>query len=317
MVVLENLARRVFITLSRSPFGTSLALGRSLLALGTVLTLSFSPAATFFHSSAPDTSAAVQCMGIARMGLFCLVPEALLDPTRFVLIALCVPALIGFIPALAAPLYFYAAFSLSNNSLGIEGGDQLSTNFAAVLVAICLFDRRIWAWRPRSSGRRQLAHVVPNILMIALLVQMAFLYFEAAMVKASHPLWSEGSALWFWTQQSGFGVREEVQPLLLTVLSVAWISQSVTWGVVVLEGSMAVGIVFARSRNLRFSFIVLGVIFHSVIALLMGLVTFGIAMTACLVIVLWRAGDAIPWPAYRGLSRVRQVGPVYEHSDAR
>jgi len=222
---------------STDRLGRWLQVVRSLLALGTFLTLVANPAAVLLHfptGTVPDES----CGGVLGLGAFCVSPFDA-DTTRVLLAGLCVPALIGLLPAATGPLHW---------------------------VGVILFAARL---------------------------QVAYVYFEAAIVKLSNPLWSDGTAMWLWVQNGGFGATPAVSSALQALLAHPATAVATTWGTIALELFLCLTIVFAPAsrRRLRLTALVCGILFHLTIAVVMGLVTFGIVMTAALLVSLHRAGD--------------------------
>ena len=216
----------------RDPFGFGLYLGRALLALGTALTLFLNPSDILFHTASPDSQPAVQCSGLGAIGLFCIAPAGTLDALRIALGVACMPSLIGLLPAVSSWLHVAAAFSLSTNAIGIEGGDQLTVNLAILLAFASVCDRRLWAWREHRLPRTHLRFVSPNVLLLGARVQVSYVYFEAARVKLEHPIWREGSALWYWVQNSGFGVSRDTTSVLMDLFAVPLFTATATWGTI-------------------------------------------------------------------------------------
>ncbi|MFE4950028.1 hypothetical protein ACFQ9V_07955 [Leifsonia sp. NPDC056665] len=290
--------------LGHDPFGLQLYVARAVLALGTFLTLACNPSAVLFHSGDPSAARSIACTDIGATGGFCLAAETNLDTARLVLAAMCVPTILGLIPAVSGWLHAYAAFSLSSNAIGIEGGDQLTVNLAILLSAASITDGRLLAFTENRRPRTHARFVFSGVLLWACVFQVAYVYVEAALVKLGHPIWAEGTALWYWVQNSGFGVSKDGENLLLDLLAVPAISAAATWGTMILELAIAGFLAFGwRSRRIRIAGLVLGVSFHLVIAVLMGLVTFFVAMTGALVVSCWRPRDAYPLWLFRRLRR--------------
>lgn len=125
--------------------------------------------------------------------------------------------------------------------------------------------------------------------MLVARVQVCVIYAHAAIGKLSTEEWKDGTALHYWFMDPVFGVAEWsapiIGPLVATGLGVA----ALTWGTVLLELGLAAGIV--AGRWWRWGLLALGTALHTGIALLLGLVTFGITMIGALVLYLVRDGD--------------------------
>lgn len=289
---------------------------RSLLALGTFLTLVSNPTSILLHfptGMVPEE----YCGGVLGLGAFCLWPT---EPefTRLLLAAFCIPVLVGFLPSVTGLLHWYAAFTLSSNTLGVEGGDQLTVNLSGLLCLASLADWRLWGWRSTPAVReRPLAKIWANTALLAARLQVAYVYFEAAIVKLANPLWSDGTAMWLWVQNAGFGASTPMSSVLQELLKSPWMAVTAAWGTIALEFFLCFVIAFALAsqRPLRLIAFVVGVVFHLLIAVTMGLVSFGVVMTAALLVSLWRAPDGatLPWPRRRSRDSPRAAMPT-QHS---
>jgi len=283
----------------RNPFGVQSGLARALLATSTFIVLAFNEPRWLLHDPTTSATYDVQCDGLASLGLFCQLSDY--DPglVRVGLAVACVPAIIGFLPAVSGVLHACVAFSVANNTFGIEGGDHLIVTFSVVLAAVGVFDSRLWAWvesRARPFGNR---FIPANVAQVFLSLQLSFVYFEAGAEKMVNPIWSEGTALWYWAQNAGFGATPSMTALLQALLDAPIILVTMTWGVVAFELCIAVTILAARHRNTRLAILASAVVFHLLIASVMGLVTFFFAMAGALVAVCWKGRDAMPFWLFR------------------
>jgi len=309
----EKLARIVIRHWARSPHGFQLTLARSVLAASTVVVLTFNRASVLLHDPTTARASPTSCDNLASLGAFCIASAEHLEQVRWLLILLCAPALLGLVPAVAAPLHAYAAFTVASNTVGIEGGDFLVASSSLIMVVVCATDCRLHGWSARSSARPASAYIPAQVFLLGLRVQVAYVYLEAATVKQVHPIWADGSALWYWTQQPNFGARPEVRDLLEVVLAQGSAVHALTWGVIVTEYVLAFAVLAARRRLPRLLTLALGVSMHLVFALVLGLITFFVSMLGVLLLVTWRAGDAMPWKLFRlvrSTSRVREGAPL-------
>lgn len=295
---------RVLLSWARPPHGFQLTLARSVLALSTFLVLALNPTSVLLHDPSRPEAAASTCTGIASVGAFCAAPQDTAELVRWLLVMTCIPTLLGILPAVAAPLHAYAAFSLASNTVGIEGGDYLQTTVTVVLVGVCCTDGRWNGWRPRRTALPRLRYIPAHVLLLALKLQLAYVYLEAATVKQVHPIWADGSALWFWVQQPNFGARPEVQDLLKWVLSHAPLLHAATWGVIVTEYVLAFSVLAARRRTPRFLTLGVSAALHLVFSVILGLITFEISMLGAMLVLMWQPRDAMPWRMFR-LTRQR------------
>src|SRR5207302_7549014 len=110
------------------------------------------------------------------------------------------------------------------------------------------------------------------------------IYFDSSLANLATPVSSDFTAFYYWSTDPAFGtpwwMRGLMEPVITSSLGVALL----TWGPLALEFAIALGLVLdqrARSRLL-----VLGIGFHAGIAVMIGLVSFAIAMWAALILFL-------------------------------
>lgn len=308
MTVMERAALWVLRVWGRPLHSFQLTLARAILALSTLITLSFNSSNTILHSAETVEPTPTSCEAVASLGAFCVSPFDA-EITRLLLIISVLPAVLGVLPAVSAPLHSYVAFTVAQNTVGIEGGDYLIATVSLLLVVVCITDRRVNGWRTRVGAAPRLRYIPGGVVFVALQVQIAYVYIEAATVKQAHPVWAEGSALWYWAQHPTFGARPEIREALAFLFAHPVALQTATWGVIVVEYVLAFAVLAARRRGPRWMTLGLGVGLHLAFAVVLGLVTFGISMLGVLLLISWRSGDAVPWRIFRAL-RPRRTATV-------
>ncbi|WP_417554422.1 hypothetical protein [Microbacterium sp.] len=260
--------------------------GRAVLALGSLSTLVLTRTDDLFISFAPH-AADSRCVGIGRAGGFCL--SDALTGSRSVGVAASIAILLlvltGFgARALAIP-HFYVAWSISQNIVVVEGGDQVNAVIVLLLIPWIFTTPRGNAWARRTRFLETLrmnafAYGAAELIR----VQLSVVYLVAAVAKFAVPQWSEGSALWYWLQVPGFGIPEDVFTALAPILELPAILVTATYAVMAFELLLAVCI-WMRSKFAR-SVLYLGIAFHAGIALVLGLWSFGLTMTGVLLLCL-------------------------------
>src|SRR5207249_9170105 len=106
---------------------------------------------------------------------------------------------------------------------------------------------------------------------------------HAAVAKWSVAEWSNGTILYYWFNDPFIGAPSWLKPLMMPVLTSPFVA-ILTWGSLVLEIMLFTALVMPKKR--RAIMLIAGILFHGAIALTMGLVSFGIAMSAALVLYL-------------------------------
>lgn len=266
-----------------SPVTTWLHPARALLALATLLTLAVNSGPTLFHSSDPVTAAAPECSGVPAVGLFCLIPDP--DVARWIGAGLLCTVLAGLFPPVTAVLHWYVSVSVFWTITPMEGGDQLAAIVTLMLIPVCLTDTRWMVWRhaPKPSSRTR--NIIGNTALLLIAAQLVIVYANSAIAKFSSAPWVEGTALWYWMQHPAFGAPAWLSGPALDLLAQPLGTALLTWGTIALELVVTASI-FSTQRRVRLVGWSLGVLFHLLIAVVIGLVSFGMVMVAALTLVL-------------------------------
>lgn len=262
---------------------------RSLLALGTLLTLVFSPTNVLFP---PEILRGLggTCSGNAALSLFCLLPGNLAGLGRAIAILSLLVVASGWRPRFTGILHWWVTMSLFVASVVVDGGDQISMILTLALVPVTLLDDRTWHWQtpPRRVTDSSTAHLCGSLAALLILtgvrVQVAAVYLEAAVAKTRVPEWRDGTAVYYWMTDVGFGVDGLRRAIIAPLLTIGPIVAALTWGAITLELFLFAGLLM--DRRYRRVFLVLGILFHVTIALVHGLISFGCAMSAALVLYL-------------------------------
>lgn len=286
--MLTRLGESVRPWLSRTPWTNVYGLGRSVLALGTLLTLAASSTDILFRPAVgqPDTP---QCSGLARAGIFCLLDDNL-EVARWIAIALLLVVASGWRPRVTGLVHWWVANSFAFSITIPDGGDHLTSLLAFLLLPLTLTDRRRWHWAPAEeaeappspAGDAAKLFALSGIAVIRL--QMAGVYFHAAVAKFGVAEWADGTALYYWLNDPVFGAPHWVRPILAPLLENGLAIAAITWGSMLIELALFLGLVLHR-RFWKY-LLPLGILFHASIAFGMGLLSFSTAMTGALILYL-------------------------------
>ncbi|MEX2980935.1 sporulation-delaying protein SdpB family protein [Streptomyces sp. C36] len=281
------------------PWGNAYGLARTLLALGTAGTLAFSSSATLFRPVATMGEYPL-CHDMAAGGAFCLVPRGQFDLLRWLCVAVLLVVASGWRPRLTALPHAYIGFSVFSGIAIGDGGDQITWILSLLLALVALGDGRRWHWRtpgprtddePVSRATRAWALLGVSVWTVARL-QMAILYFQAGAAKLPHTEWADGSAMYYWANNSSFGFPEWLRPLTDHVVYSPVGVAALSWLPIALELALAASPVM--SQRARWILLPLGITFHLGIAVLMGLWSFALAMWAGLFLLLSPIGHSFP-----------------------
>jgi antimicrobial peptide system SdpB family protein len=263
-----------------NPIGVS----RSVLALGSLSTLLLSDERSLFLTFLPN-AAASRCVGAGQFGLFC-VSEATTNARTLATIAavlVLVAVISGFAPRILAVPHFYVAWSVSQNIVLVEGGDQVNAAMTMLLIPWLLSAPRGSAYSPQTPYfdlLRENAFAYGAAELIRL--QLSIVYAIAAVAKFAVPQWSDGTAFWYWLQMPTFGLPPDVFAVFVPVLEHPLITVTATYAVLVFELGL-VGAIWTRGRWSRL-LLGAGIAFHAGIAVVLGLWSFGITMAGALLI---------------------------------
>lgn len=268
------------------PWSNVYGLARSMLAAATLLTLLANPAGQLFHPLIVDDPGIFDRRAIDGLSLFLLSHEHLVL-AKVVAVIILLLAASGWRPRLTALPHWWVSYSLAASASVIDGGDLVAATLTLLLLPVALTDQRRWQWRGIGDGSLP-ASVAAQTGLLLIRFQVSVIYLFAAVLKLRAAEWANGTALYYWWTHPKFGtwgpfrwLTDLVGPTRLVV--------PLTWGVLVLELCLA----FALLAPVRFRnhLLPVAVLFHVGIALLHGLPTFALTMSAALVLYLrpaWR-----------------------------
>ncbi len=256
----------------------TLGLGRSLLALSTLLTLCFNSQEVLFYSGINNQNTPkIQDLSI---NIYTWFPE-LAHGYYFSIIVL-ILVLIGIYPRITCVFHWLVTFSfLTTTALG-DGGDQIASILTLLLIPVCIFDKRKWHWSSIEYTHNFYTNSIAAIFYELIRIQMFVIYFFASVGKFPSEEWKNGTALYYWFNEPLFGVNEFYLPFVNIILESPILTSLSTWSVLVLELSLAFAY-FISSQKTRMIFLFMGVFFHFMIVLFFGLISFYFVMAAGLI----------------------------------
>jgi antimicrobial peptide system SdpB family protein len=294
--MLTRFGRSVHRWIASSPWTNVYGLARTLLALGTLGTLTFTPNSALF-TPALGAPAAPLCGGIGRISLFCVVPEDQLGLARYLGMAIVALVASGWRPRFTALPHWWVAFSVQASITIPDGGDQVNAVLTLLLLPVALGDGRRWHWAAPAEpdgNQRPAAALVAVATMFLIRLQVAGIYLHASVAKLGVPEWRDGTALYYWVSHPVFGAPEWLRDVLQPFLSFGPTVAALTWGTVALEFALAMGLFLSKRRWTPL--LVSGLMLHGGIAVVMGLWSFSLAMFAALILYLrpWERSFALP-----------------------
>lgn len=290
------------------PWTNAYGLARTLLALSTLATLLFSSTRTLFRPALGVPVVRV-CADVSRFSLYCLVPEDRLGWARWLAIVVLAVAASGWRPRWTGVLHWYVAFSLLASSVMVDGGDQVNAVLTLLLVPVTLTDPRRWHWqawphRAPVTPREPYVRLVAFSALAMCRLQVAVIYFHAAVAKLRVTEWEDGTAVYYWFTDPAFGMPGWMRPVMMPLLTGPFVTV-ITWGALLLEFMLFTGLVMDRRH--RRTLLVLGILFHGGIGLIHGLISFMLSMWAALLLYLYPVDRALTLPL-----RLRRRRPATE-----
>jgi antimicrobial peptide system SdpB family protein len=200
----------------------------------------------------------------------------------------------------------WVSYSLQASAVLVDGGDQVTAVLTLFLLPVALTDARRWHWEEVTSepsrGREVLQRLVALSALLMVRLQVAGIYFHSAVAKLSVEEWANGTALYYWFSHPEFGAPPGRLRLLMPLLTNGTTVALMTWGAIVLELFLFTALVMPK-RAWPY-FLVLGIAFHGAIAAIHGLISFGLAMTAALILYLRPVEEPFSLPRF-----VRSLSP--------
>lgn len=209
----------------------------------------------------------------------------------------------GWRPRLTAIPHWWVTFSFFASATLPDGGDQLAAILTLLFIPLAVTDPRAWHWdrpvpRPEVRDTERIVRLVAHSALMVARVQIAGVYLHSALGKLAVQEWRDGTALFYWLGDPVFGPAQWLREPLLDLTAQSIFVASGTWGAIALEFALALALVMDR-RSWPY-LLILGLGFHAVIAVAMGLVSFSLVMSAALIIYLRPIGASfdlrpLPW----------------------
>lgn len=269
---------------SFTPFTNVVGLGRTLLALNLILTLATNSPNDLFH---PYKTVIFELNRANFFHLFGFNYIKLMHVLAIFLLALTAS---GWRPRITGIIHLWVAWSFSNATAVLDGGDQVAAIIPIYLLPICLLDKRIWHWSNIFENLSLPIRTVGLAFNGMLRLQVAMIYFQASTAKFLVREWADGTALYYWLNDPMMGMPMWARPVFAPILQNATILTIFTFGVMIFEVLLFSGL--WMNSGCRKILLPLGIAFHGSIIFFHGLGSFFLSMTAALILFLR------PWHEY-------------------
>ena len=194
--------------------------------------------------------------------------------------------IIGMYPRYTAILHWWTTYSFLKASFVIEGGDQVASILTFLLIPILLLDKRVNHWQRDKYNHSYYAKVIAFFSYCLIILQVSVIYFNASIGKLKVEEWSNGTAVYYWLNDSVFGLNysllEHINPILKSPIVVTLL----TWGTLLIELSLALAVFGLKKEKICRMFLFIGVFLHFSFAMCFGLISFFFAMFGALLLYL-------------------------------
>lgn len=270
-----------------------LGVARSVLCLGTFLTLISNDTNLLFTAAAAPTGAPVAYDSgsfiFQHLNFFLLPPIDYLPLMQVIAVGILFLVLIGWRPRYTCILHFWICISFNYSTSAIEGGDQIVSNLSFLLIPILLLDSRKWHWQSNAKNAKGIFYeekkLISNFFHQIIKLQMCLIYLHAAVGKIAKPEWANGTAMYYWLTDPIFGMCDWLKPVFNPLIQNAFGVSLITWGAITLEFLLFMAIVMRWGS--KYYLMMLGIFFHFLIVVFHGLFSFFFAMAGGLLLYLW------------------------------
>lgn len=218
-------------------------------------------------------------MPLRSMNLFIVLP---LPAAKVVAAIILLLVISGYLPQISCLFHFWVCFSVHNYFYNVNGSDSIALLLSLLLIPVCITDRRINQWQQQPHPPKSI-NIFSNIAYIAIQFQAAVIYLLAGIAKLRTRVWQDGTAVYYYTSHYRLGAQNRLRAFneLFTLTPLVVI---LSWGVILFELLLFLCL-FAPAGIKRF-FLFSGILFHLVILINFGLISFFFSMSALLILYL-------------------------------
>lgn len=277
-----------------NPFNINVAIARSLMALALVLTLLFTDIYDLFIVDVFVSKGETDLL--KEFSFFVLFGWDNLQIAKAVAILLLLTVVSGRFMKITSILHWWITLSYMHTSALVEGGEQIASIMTLAFVPLCWLDNRKSHWEDTIAVESisKPALFVGQIIIALIFIQISYLYFQAGSSKLAFNEWKDGTVMYYWLTSNIFGFLPMTEYYILDefILKNEFILLLMAWGSIFVEIVLSFSL-FSNWEFRKFAF-VLGISFHFVVYILIGLATFGLFMAASLVIYALPPMDKLP-----------------------
>jgi len=285
-----------------TPYTNVIGLARSVLALGTLLTLVINPTHYFINKSIEgiyyNPLLNLEEFPVNKFNFFLVFGVENIYLMKWLAIVILVIVVSGYFIKVSSILHWWVAISFMLSSSLLDGGDQIATILSFLLIPICLTDNRKNHWH---KGKKVIfpKNLIAILFVWLIRLQVAIIYLNASTGKFNTTEWANGTALYYWLNHSVFGISDFYRPILNTILSNEYFQPILTYGVLILE--LCLFLSLTASIKYRKRILPLAISFHLFIILFHGIFSFFFSITAALIIFLYPTYQNINFKLWKNI----------------
>jgi antimicrobial peptide system SdpB family protein len=278
-----NIRGYIFVISSINIHTNVYGLARSFLAFSTLITLLFNDISYLMPNNEYHV---MKENSVFFLNIFYLFDFQILWIAKWISIIILLSVIIGIYPRYTAILHWWISFSFYLSTPFADGGDHVAIILTLLLIPISITDNRKNHWIIQPDGtKKELANIIAYTTYLVIRLQVAIIYFFAAVDKFKVDEWKNGTAVYYWFTHPMHGVASYIRHLTIHILSSPYIVTFITWGTLITE-ILLFGGLFMSVKN-RKKLLILGIIFHVGISFVHGLISFCIVMIAALLLFLY------------------------------
>lgn len=150
-------------------------------------------------------------------------------------------------------------------------------------------DNRKFHWNFKNPRNEQIKDreitkkIIVYVTMFAIRLQVAIIYFHSTVAKLFNEEWVNGTAVYYYMLDPLLGLPEFLLKVFNPIFT-SWLIVLPTWGTLLIQ-TVLFAALFAPKRIWKY-ILIFSLLFHETIALMLGLVSFSIIMSAALILYL-------------------------------
>lgn len=268
-------------------------LSRSLLAIGTFLTIAFNDVNSLFPNIDINNQGFIPGIKLTTFSIFSILHDYPIEYSKYLCLFLLFTVIIGIYPKITCLFHWFVSYSFFFSCPIVDGGDQITMIISLLLIPVGLTDNRKWHWS-NIPTETEIQKIIGYISLNVIRVQVAVVYFHAGTAKFQVFEWLNGTATYYWFNHNIFGMPYFLRSIINPILGNSIFVVLLTWSVLLFEVFLFLCLVI--DKKYWKLFLIMGISFHFFILIIHGLVTFFFAMAGALILYLTPINEPYSFP---------------------